>query len=105
MPPAARQTSVTIPRTRLPLALEHLQSRMEPPFTYLYYPVIDEIAHAYGCSHDLVATALKQTDSILERLFECLGDNVRLIVTSDHGHVEIPVERRFRPCQGRPVVP
>ena len=62
------------------------------PFVYAYYPGIDSVAHEFGLAHSAFVGELRFVDDLVARLLDALPETVTLVVTSDHGHVEVPEE-------------
>jgi hypothetical protein len=80
---------------RAPSTLVHhcvALARAGEPFVYGYYPGIDSVAHEYGLSHPAFAAELGFVDHLVARLLDGLPTTAALVVTSDHGHVEVPEE-------------
>ena len=72
--------------------LRHVLERREgPTYCMAYYEPIDGIGHDRGPGSDYVEAELDQFLTMLDRLFvSCLrGSRILLIVTADHGMVEI----------------
>jgi len=65
-------------------------------YTYAYVDWFDQTAHEFGCASDKAYTVVRQ----LDRWFARLADAVRargalLVVTSDHGFIDVPPHLRF----------
>ena len=58
-------------------------------FVYAYYEGIDTVAHEYGL-RECYEEELREVDYILGRLVASLPEGALLMVTSDHGQVEVP---------------
>lgn len=58
------------------------------PFTYAYYDGVDKIAHEYGLGRYYDAE-LAATDALVGMLVERLPRGTALVVTSDHGQVDV----------------
>ena len=58
------------------------------PFIYAYWDGIDRIAHEFGFT-DQYFSELKKCDLMIDELLKRLPPNVALVVTSDHGQVEV----------------
>lgn len=67
----------------------------EPTFTYVYLPQADSLAHAEGCDDGKVLECFAACDRLLVGLAQRLRGNARLLVTGDHGQVDVPDERTF----------
>ncbi len=57
--------------------------------TYVYAPDIDKAAHRYGCDSVEVRSLIENIDRMLERLACRLGPDARLLVSADHGLVDV----------------
>lgn len=68
--------------------LARLQSATGPSYTYLYLPQIDSAAHTNGVDGDATRAALADVNSGLERLAGELPGTAKLVITSDHGHLD-----------------
>ncbi len=58
------------------------------PFVYAYYDGLDKIAHARGLAEHFVEE-LRFVDRLVSDLVEALPPGATLVVTSDHGQVEV----------------
>jgi hypothetical protein len=65
----------------------HLLRRGEP-FVYAYYEGIDKVAHEYGLG-DFYDNELRSADRIVADIMEALPAGAVLVVTSDHGQVDV----------------
>lgn len=62
---------------------------------FLYVPHVDFAAHVSGQSSRKYSEAMAAANTIWSRLVEALGDNMTLLGTADHGHVDIDEAARF----------
>lgn len=62
--------------------------RRGEPFVYAYYDGIDKVAHEYGLD-DHYAAELRATDRLVADLLEVLPPGAALVVTSDHGQLQV----------------
>lgn len=62
-------------------------------FVYCYERHLDHTGHGFGCASDLWLDQLMRVDIFAERLRAALPSDVRLIVTGDHGMVDVAPER------------
>ena len=74
----------------------HIERADGPTYTYLYFSHVDAAAHEYGIGSPEVHGALVGIDAGLSRLAHHLAGRARIVVTSDHGHADVPEERRLR---------
>ncbi len=64
---------------------------------YAYWSELDRLAHRHGVGSDRVAAHLVELDLALEALRQALeGSGTLLVVTADHGFVDVPPERQLR---------
>jgi hypothetical protein len=59
------------------------------PFVYAYYSGVDEVAHAYGLESEYYPAELRATDRLVSDLLDALPDDVAVVVTADHGQVQV----------------
>ena len=83
-------------RTMSTLAIEVVNAlRAGEPFVYAYYDGIDKVAHEYGIAEHYEAE-LVAIDWMIEYLVEKLPARAALVVTADHGQVDVG-DRVLRP--------
>jgi len=61
----------------------------ETKVVYLYIPELDQIAHAQGCSSTAWLNELELVDSQIRELSTAISKSAGIIVTADHGVVDI----------------
>ncbi|TPW70875.1 alkaline phosphatase family protein [Schumannella sp. 10F1B-5-1] len=71
--------------------------RHERLIAYLYIPELDVVAHRHGVESGEWTAALEQADAALGELARALGPDDLLLVTADHGVVDIPAESHVVP--------
>jgi predicted AlkP superfamily pyrophosphatase or phosphodiesterase len=71
-------------------------ARAGEPFIYVYYDGIDKVAHEYGLGEHYEAE-LVAVEWMLEYLVDILPPRSALVVTADHGHIEVPEMVRPHP--------
>jgi hypothetical protein len=59
------------------------------PFVYAYYSGVDEVAHSHGLDSAHYPAELAFTDRLVGDLLDALPDDVALVVTADHGQVQV----------------
>lgn len=67
----------------------------QPCFVYLYERALDHVGHSLGTTTVQWRTALAAIDSYVERLRQLLPADVCLLVTGDHGMIDVPSERQI----------
>ena len=66
-----------------------------PSYTYVYWPELDRVGHESGVDSAEWRDALGRVDRLVERLCSTLVPGTLLVVTADHGMVDIPEEHRL----------
>lgn len=64
-------------------------------FTYVYFGDLDATGHRRGCGSEAWRQELMHVDRLVEQLADALPADASLVVTSDHGMVDVPVEKRW----------
>ena len=59
------------------------------PLIYAYYPGIDTVAHEFGLHSPHLPAELRFADELVGRLRDAIPSDVALVVTADHGQVEV----------------
>ncbi len=75
-----------VPSTLL-VELRHALRRREP-FVYAYYDGIDKVAHEYGLGEHYDAE-LQAVDHLVAEVLDSLPRNAALVITADHGQVDV----------------
>jgi predicted AlkP superfamily pyrophosphatase or phosphodiesterase len=70
-------------------------SRGERSLVYAYERELDHTGHALGCGSPEWLLHLARIDAMCERLRDALPDDVRMIITGDHGMVDVPKSRQI----------
>ena len=76
---------------RFEVATRWMRESGPPGLLYLYIPELDSIAHAHGWESAEWTTQLEKVDSEVRRLTLSLRSTDAVLVTADHGIVDIPV--------------
>ncbi|MDF0513267.1 alkaline phosphatase family protein [Agromyces sp. H3Y2-19a] len=77
---------------RFSAALDVLSSG-EPALVYLYVPELDQAAHAHGWESDRWLGLLEQLDAEAASFEKRMPRGTGLVVTADHGVVDVPAHR------------
>lgn len=67
----------------------------DPLLAYLYVDELDKVAHQDGWQSDMWRLRLEQLDAALQDLLRTLPGDVGVIVTADHGIVDVPQHKRI----------
>jgi predicted AlkP superfamily pyrophosphatase or phosphodiesterase len=62
------------------------------PFVYAYYPGVDEVAHSHGLHDGFFDAEVAFTDRLIGDLRSALPEDTALVVTADHGQVDLQRE-------------
>jgi hypothetical protein len=62
---------------------------------YAYERELDHTGHALGCGSPEWLLHLARIDAMCERLRDALPDDVRMVITGDHGMVDVPKSRQI----------
>lgn len=71
---------------------------------YLYWPALDRTGHSGGVSSDAWIHRLEELDNDIQQLAQMLGDDEGLIVTSDHGMVDVSADSKLMVAEGSPLL-
>lgn len=66
-----------------------------PTYSYLYITTVDSLSHRHGAASDEVTAEIGLVDGALSRIRDALPESVRMIVTADHGLVDIEERHHF----------
>ena len=66
-----------------------------PALVYLYWGQIDKVGHVHGCDSWQWAAELSSVDGALQQLVGRLGPQAMVVVTADHGMVDVPLPNRL----------
>lgn len=71
--------------------VEHTRNLVEQGerFVYAYYPGVDTVAHEFGLSNQFYERELTAVDALVAELLGVLPDDCALLVTADHGQVDV----------------
>jgi hypothetical protein len=66
-----------------------------PRLVYAYHPDLDRTGHLFGVDSPQWRAALSDVDGMLARLAGALPPDAALVLTADHGQLDVPPECRF----------
>ncbi|CAN5540884.1 alkaline phosphatase family protein [soil metagenome] len=73
-------------------------------FVYAYYDGLDKVAHAYGLASGFFDAELAEVDRMIGLLLDRLPEDCALVVTADHGQVDVGPERMLSLAELAPLV-
>jgi hypothetical protein len=71
---------------------------------YLYWPALDRTGHSQGVNSDSWIHRLEELDAAVEVLGALLRTDEGLVVTADHGMIDVPSEHRLIIAEGSPLL-
>lgn len=86
----ARYVSGASIAARMSRAAELVAEPGPPGLIYVYVPELDMAAHAHGWESREWTAALETTDAAVRELVASLGPRAGLLVTADHGIIDVP---------------
>ena len=72
--------------------LKRLRECSGPTLTNLYIPHVDSASHGYGIGHDATRQAIASVDNLLGRISAHLPPNAAMVVSADHGLVDVAAD-------------
>jgi hypothetical protein len=76
-------------------AIGRARQEHRPSLTYVYWPDLDKTAHVHGVGSGAYRAELRRVDCLVAGLGDLVADDVALLVTADHGVVDVPDDRRI----------
>jgi predicted AlkP superfamily pyrophosphatase or phosphodiesterase len=67
----------------------------EPSLSYGYHPALDSTGHVYGVDSEQWRVAAAEVDALVTRIVDGLPSDAALLVTADHGQLDVPPECRY----------
>jgi hypothetical protein len=80
--------------TRVKLTLEALRKHPRS-LVYLYWDDLDKVGHSHGVSSPKWLATLEELDSCMKRLASCVDPGTSVLLTADHGMVDVPRSGRI----------
>lgn len=81
-----------------------LAARHPGSLTYLYAPELDTAGHRDGWESDRWTDALERVDAAARRLAESVDQRTGVVVTADHGMVDVPAHKHVLLREGDPLL-
>ncbi len=77
--------------------VEHMLGELQAGdgLVYGYHPTLDAAAHAFGIESARWMAAASAVDRLVGRLIDGLPPDAALLVTADHGGIDVPPDRRI----------
>jgi hypothetical protein len=84
--------------------IERVAAAERPTVSYLYLPHLDMLCHSQGPSSPQVDELIGMIDVVVGAIHAGVKGRARLVVTADHGHIDIPEALRFVLREGDPLL-
>ena len=91
--PSAKYISAESFQDRFRASLKALQ--VSNSLTYLYFPELDQLAHRFGVDSTNWLNAIEDIDSELAKFAASLPSNSGVVLTADHGVIDVPADRHI----------
>jgi hypothetical protein len=75
--------------------VEALTAGSSPALVYAYHPDLDSAGHGHGVDSPPWRAAVSGLDALLDRVVHALPPRSALLVTADHGQLNVPVDERI----------
>lgn len=79
---------------RVALSAESLRATRRS-LVYLYWGDVDKVGHVHGCESWQWGDEVESVDRALATLADRVPDDTSIVITADHGMVDVPFERRL----------
>ena len=79
----------------LQMAKNRIKESKDRTFTYIYWPDVDFVTHQTGCESLETASKLHYLENTLVDFFNNVFGKVSFLLTSDHGHMDVPEDKRI----------
>lgn len=76
----------------------------ERGLAYLYWPALDRTGHSQGVGSEAWTHRLEELDASLAQLSTLLRDDEGLVITADHGMIDVPEEHKLIIAEGSPLL-
>ncbi|HSU68429.1 MAG TPA: alkaline phosphatase family protein, partial [Tepidisphaeraceae bacterium] len=84
--------------------IEEIRTAGGKTYTHLYLPEIDTICHHIGLDHPDVVPQVIRIDAELARLADAVGGRARIVVSADHGLIDVPAGDQSFLLPGDPLL-
>ena len=68
----------------------------EKHFVYLYWNHVDSLLHEFGTQVQEVKDEIRLVNHAIKELFESVSHDTLIVVTADHGHIDVETENIFQ---------
>lgn len=85
-------------------ALRNFFDSNDRALAYLYWPALDRTGHSQGVSSESWTHRLEELDAEVAALSTLLRADEGLVITADHGMIDIPSDHRLIVAEGSPLL-
>lgn len=82
----------------------HVTTAAQPTYTHLYLHDVDTLLHHVGINHESVVPLVLEIDSELKRLADALAGRARIVISADHGLINVPRDNQTLLFAGDPLL-
>ncbi|MGE5612080.1 MAG: alkaline phosphatase family protein, partial [Bacillota bacterium] len=83
---------------------DFLKQQSDPTHIHLYIPDIDSACHKRGVGDPYIFSLTQQIDAQIARLAGMVPKNTRIVITADHGLIDVPPSNHLPIFQGDPLL-
>jgi hypothetical protein len=76
------------------LAVQRIRDASGPTYTHLYLPDVDTLCHHIGAEQPEVLPLVHRFQSELKRLADALAGRTRIVISADHGLIDVPTAQQ-----------
>ena len=87
------------------LVISHVTSAPSATYTHLYLPEVDTLCHKVGVNHPDVVSLVMRIDAEMARLATALEQRGRLVISADHGLIDVAAENQTLLTADDPLLP
>jgi hypothetical protein len=84
--------------------ITHIVAATGPTYTHVYLPEIDSQCHKAGVCHSDVMPLVMKIDSELKRLAGTVEGRAKIVVSADHGLIDVPRNHQHFLSEGDPLL-
>lgn len=86
------------------IAIKRIENAKDNTYTYIYLHELDSISHDYGVNSQETFKCLTLIENELRRLAQSIKGKGRIVVSADHGQIDINVKERFAIFDKDPIL-
>ena len=91
-------------REAVKVASEAILDASGPSLTYLYLPQVDTLSHHEGPEHQTVREFVFVLEQELSELVAAVSGRARIVISADHGQLQVPEADRFLLSDDDPIL-